>query len=42
MALMALLVFIDGVTSVNTNVTSLNTNAIVAYKPAADAVTHWR
>jgi hypothetical protein len=39
MALMALLVFTDAATSVNTNVTSMNTNAIVAYKPAADAVT---
>jgi hypothetical protein len=42
LVLMALLVFIDGVTSVNTNVTSVNTNAIVAYQPAAGAVTPWR
>jgi hypothetical protein len=42
MVQMVLLVFIDDVTSVNTNVTSMNTNAIVAYQPAADAVTPWR
>jgi hypothetical protein len=42
LSLMALLVFIDGVTSVNTNVTSMNTNAIGEYQSAADAVTPWR